>query len=140
MNLVVHHVSPVSASMTQSLYGKVKREWVHHFQSLSLEASTELVAVAPEPLTSASQLPMRWALHKRGASVRLSQNVRQYLTQKFNIGRDTGRRQDLEQVAKDKRTACTVDGERMFDGTERLSNLQIHGFFSRLCLKRRSKI
>ena len=58
MNLVVHHVSPVSASMTQSLYGTVKREWIHHFQSLSLEASTELVAVATEPLTSASQLPM----------------------------------------------------------------------------------
>ena len=60
MNLVFHHVSPVSASMTESLYGKVKREWVHHFQSLSLEgeSSTELVAVATEPLTSASQLPM----------------------------------------------------------------------------------
>ena len=142
INLLVHYVSSVTANMTESLYGKVKREWVHHFQSLSLEgeSSTELVAVATEPLTSASQLPMGWALHKRGASVRLSQNVRQYLTQKFNIGRDTGRRQYLEQEAKDKRTACTVDGERMFDGTERLSNLQIQDFFSRLCLKRRSKI
>ena len=140
MNLVFHHVSPVSASMTESLYGKVKREWVHHFQSLSLEGSTELVAVATEPLTSASQLPMGWALHKRGASVRLPKNVRQYLTLKFNIGRDTDRRLDLEQVAKNMRTACTVDGERMFDGTERLSNLQIQGFFSSLCLKRQSKI
>ena len=142
MNLLVHHVSPVSTSMTESLYDKVKREWVHDFQSLSLEgeSSTELVAVATEPLTSASQLPMGWALHKRGASVRLPKNVRQYLTLKFNIGRDTDRRLDLEQVAKNMRTACTVDGERMFDGTERLSNLQIQGFFSRLCLKRRSKI
>ena len=104
------------------------------------ERSTELVAVATEPLTSALQLPMGWALHKRGASVRLSQNVRQYLTQKFNIGRDTDRRQDPEQVTKDTRTACTIDGERMFDGTEWLSNVQIQGFFSRLCLKRRSKI
>ena len=59
MNLVVHHVSPVSASMTESLYGKVKREWVHHFHHFqSLEGSTELVAAATEPLTSASQLPM----------------------------------------------------------------------------------
>ena len=65
---------------------------------------------------------MGWAFHKRGASVRLSQNVRQYLIQKFNIGRDISRRQDLEQVAKDMRTACTLDGERMFDGTEWLSN------------------
>ncbi|CAH3124571.1 unnamed protein product [Pocillopora meandrina] len=113
MNLLVHHVSPVPASMTESLYDKVKREWVHHFQSLSLgnEISTELVVVATEPLINASQLPMGWALHKRSASVRFSQNVRQYLTQKFNIGRDTGRKQDPEQVAKDMRTACTIDGE-----------------------------
>ena len=40
------------------------------------ESSTELVAVATEPLTSASQPPMGWALHKRGVSERLSQNVR----------------------------------------------------------------
>ena len=60
MNLLVHHISPVSTNMTESLYDKVKREWVHDFQSLSLEgeSSTELVAVATEPLTSASQLPM----------------------------------------------------------------------------------
>ena len=88
INLLVHYVSSMPANMTESLYGKVKREWVHHFQSLSLEgeSSTELVAVATEPLTSTSKLPMGWALHKRGASERLSQNVRQYLKQKFNIG------------------------------------------------------
>jgi len=30
------------------------------------------------------------------------------------------------------RTACTIDGERMFDRTEWLSKCQIQGFFSRL--------
>ena len=71
LDLLVHHVSPVPASMTESLYDKVKREWVHHFHSLSLEgeSSTEPVAVDTEPLTSASQLPMGWAVHERGASV-----------------------------------------------------------------------
>ena len=43
-------------------------------------------------------------------------------------------------VAKDMRTACTIDGERMFYRTEWLSNIQIQGFFSRLCLKQQSKI
>ena len=45
-----------------------------------------------------------------------------------------------EKVTKDMRTACTIDGERMFDRTEWLSNIQIQDFFSRLCLKQRSKI
>ena len=75
-----------------------KGGWVHHFQSLSLslslggESSTELVSVATEPLTSASQLHVGWTLHKRGASARFSEKVRQYFTKKFHIGRDTGRK------------------------------------------------
>ena len=42
MNLLVHHVSPVPTNMTESLYDEVKREWVHHFQSLSLEVNVRL--------------------------------------------------------------------------------------------------
>ena len=42
MNLLVHHVSSVPTNMTESLYDKVKREWVHHFQSLSLEVNVRL--------------------------------------------------------------------------------------------------
>ena len=34
-----------------------------------------------------------------------SQKVRQYLIQKFNIGQDTGKKEDPAQVAKDMRTA-----------------------------------
>ena len=45
-----------------------------------------------------------------------------------------------EKVAKDIRTACTIDGERMFVRTEWLSNVQTQSFFSRLRLKQRSKI
>ena len=45
-----------------------------------------------------------------------------------------------EKVAKDIRTACTIDGETMFVRTEWLSNVQTQSFFSRLCLKQRSKI
>ena len=38
------------------------------------------------------------------------------------------------------RTACTIDGERMFDITEWLSNIQVQDFFSRLCHKQWSNI
>ena len=64
--------------------------------------------------------------------MRFSQKVRQYLIQKFNIGQDTGKKEDPAQVAKDMRTASTMDGERMFDRTEWLSKCQIQGFFLRL--------
>ena len=94
--------------------------------------------MATEPSTSASQHSVGWALHKKGESVQFSQNVRQYLTHKFNTGRY--RKQDPQQDAKDMRSACTIDRERMFVRTEWLSNIQTLGLFSRLCLKQSSKI
>ena len=36
MSLLDHHVSSVPVKVTESLYDKVKMEWVHHFQSMSL--------------------------------------------------------------------------------------------------------
>ena len=72
-----HHISAVPAYVTESLYEKEKRDWAHHSQSLSFEGenSTELVAVAVESLTCASQLHLGWMLHKRGASLQFSQKV-----------------------------------------------------------------
>ena len=86
--------------------------------------------------TSASQLSMG-RLFIRGVQVSIFRKT-SGLTRKFNIGRN--RKQDQNQVAKDMRTACTIDGERMFNRTEWLSNIQILGLFSRLRVKQRSKI
>jgi len=73
-----------------------------------------------------------WALQKKHASVRFSQKARQYVIQKFNIGQDTGQKEDPAQVAKDTPTASTMDGERMFDRTEWFLKCSIKVFFSRL--------
>lgn len=75
---------------------------------------------------------MGWALQKKHGSVRFPQKARQYRIQKFNIGQDTGKKEDPVQVAKDMRTASTIEGEKMFDRTEWLLKCQIQGFFSRL--------
>lgn len=55
--------------------------------------------------------------------------MRNYLTKRFNIGQETGRNEDPGQVAKDMKSAYTMDGERMFDRSEWLSKSQIQGFF-----------
>lgn len=75
---------------------------------------------------------MGWGLQKKHGSVRFPQKVRQYRIQKFNIGQDTGKKEAPVQVAKDMRTASTIEGEKMFDRTEWLLKCQIQGFFSRL--------
>ena len=132
MNLFDHRtmLQPVN----ECLYDKLRRDWVDQFQTLSLqsESSSGATTVETESLTSTSQLQMGWAFQKKHTSVRFSQKVRQYLIQKFNIGQVTGKKEDPAQVAKDMRTASTIDGERMFERTEWLSKCQIQGFFSRL--------
>ena len=93
------------------------------FQSLTLqsESSSGATTAEAESLKSTSRLQMGWALQKKHASVRFSQKVRQYLIQKFNIGQETGKKEDPAQAAKDMQTASTIDGQRMFDRTEWLS-------------------
>ena len=134
MTMFDHHKTTEPAN--EGLYDKIRRDWVEHFQTLALqdERVTEAAAAAEtESLTlNSSRLQMGWALHKKGGSVRFSQKVRQYLVRKFNIGQDTGRKEDPAQVAKDMLTASTIDGERMFDRSEWLSKCQIQGFFLRL--------
>lgn len=78
---------------------------------------------------------MGWALQKKHGSVRFPQKVRQYRIQKFNIGQDTGKKEDPVQVAKDMRTASTIEGEKMFDRTEWLLKCQIQGFFFEIVCK-----
>ena len=58
MSLLDHHVSSVPVKVTD----KVKVEWVHHFQSMSLagKSSTELVAVASDKCFT--------AFHRMGSS------------------------------------------------------------------------
>ena len=83
---VLEEVNGVISEYTMQLGRFQAEDYLCEAKNAELVELAELVAVATEPLTSTSKLPMGWALHKRGASERLSQNVRQYLKQKFNIG------------------------------------------------------
>ena len=78
---------------------------------------------------------MGWALHKSRGKTHFPANVRNYLIKKFLVGEKTGRKEDPAQVAKDMRTACTIEGVRIFKRTEWLSKSQIQGFFSRTAAK-----
>ena len=118
----------------ECLYDKLRRDWVSHFQTLTIqgEGLTGASAAVTESLSSTPRLQKGWALYKKCGGARFPEKVRRYLMHKFNIGQGTGRKEDPAQVAKDMRTASTIDGERMFDRTEWLSKCQIQGFFSRL--------
>lgn len=135
LNVYGHRTN--SQAVKISLYEQLKKDWVHRFETLSLqdERTSNPCQAENTDKTTHPPLSMGWALHTRSSSKRFSTKVREYLTMKFNIGQETGRKEDPAQVAKDMRTASTLEGERMFNRTEWLTKSQIQGFFSRLSKK-----
>ena len=64
--------------------------------------------------------------------MRLTDEVKQYLTKKFDLGERTGNKADTGKVAADMRTSRKPDGSQMFESKDWLTKSQVQGFFSRL--------
>ena len=78
-----------------------------------------------------------WALQKPKGGSRFSENVRAYLSKRFDLGEKTGRKADPAQVAADMRKNRNSDGKRTFLRSEWLTKAQVQGFFSRLAASKR---
>ena len=121
----------------ESVYDVIRREWANSFKTITskfVQASTN----SGNETGKESTLQMGWALSRpKTGSVRFPENVRRYLTAKFDIGERTGHKADPTQVSLDLRAAKDENGERLFKKEEWLNKLQIKGFFSRLAKQRR---
>ena len=93
--------------------------------------------------TTTSESPERsigWALNKpRSGSVRFSENVRHYLTAKFDIGETTGMKVNPNDVEAEMRISKDENNQRRFARSEWLTSSQIKSFFSRLSSTRRKQ-
>ena len=79
-----------------------------------------------------------WALPKpRAGYSRFNEKVKNYLTIRFDLGEQTGRKADPQQVSNDMRKATDEQSNRLFDSKEWLTKSQVRGFFSRLAATRR---
>ena len=81
-----------------------------------------------------SKLQRGWAIKEAGKRTQFNDNQRSYLTEKFQMGNKTGRKEDPAVVAEDMRKVLK-SGERRFTFEELLTPQQIAGFFSRICKK-----
>ena len=115
---------------TDSLYDGIRRAWVSKFCSLTLESR---VASAVEEVTSEGRDECRnmgWALQKpRGGGTRFTENVKIYLTRRFEDGEKTGRKADPTKVAVEMRKASYNEGTRKFSRSEWLTKTQVQGSF-----------
>ena len=129
------------AALEHNIYDKLKRDWVAMFATVQTE---ERQPQHNQPHThseeSVPEANMGWALAKaRSGSSQFSEKVKDYLTNKFDIGEKTGQKVSAEQVAKDMRNAKTHDNQRLFGREDWLTKLQVQGFFSRLACVRRKQ-
>ena len=69
--------------------------------------------------------------------MRFTDEVKQYLSTKFDLGERTGNKADPGKVAADMRTLRKPDGSRMFEKKDWLTASQVQGVFSRLAATRR---
>jgi len=69
------------------------------------------------------------ALKGKKKATRLNENQRQYLDNRFHIGRESGHKADPEKVSRDMRYARRDNGERRFNVEEFLTAQQIQATF-----------
>ena len=133
---------------SETVYDKLRRDWAERFLTFDNNEETGRTLLAHsdeqrdknEASGSCSDLQLGWALHKpRSQAVRFTEEVKQYLTQKFDLGERTGNKADPGKVAADMRTSRKPDGSRMFERKDWLTRSQVQGFFSRLAATRRKQ-
>ena len=125
-------------SKSEGLYDGLRRDWAAKFSSLTLESRISSTTEEATGEVSSECSKMGWALQKpKGGGTRFSDNVKVYLTEKFDMGETTGRKADPAQVSADMKKAKNTDGTRKFKRSEWLTKTQVQGYFSRLAAKRR---
>ena len=80
---------------------------------------------------------MGWTLKIIKMKVRFTDRQKQFLTEEFNKGEETGRNSDPQEVSKAMALVKDMGGVRRFKPDEVLSAQQITGFFGRLAAKKK---
>lgn len=120
----------------ETLLDKAKKTYHSLLQEDS--STAKALGVKAVEATDGFCLPEGWALKSAKKSARFNDAQKKYLEEKFNLGQETGHKQDPEKVSKDMRLARKADGSRLFSGDEFLSAQQIQSFFSRMASKTRN--
>ena len=137
---VQQHLDAVSCFHRRARY--IKEKWASILTSVSLQKQGTVSAVDHiYDGTSASgetqQTVKGWALKTIMRSSRMTQNVKSYLTQKFNRGAKEGNKADAKQVEHDLKHARDARGELLFQPNEGRTSKQIASFFSSLSKSQR---
>ena len=109
---------------SESLYDQLRRDWAEKFLNIDCRKKSKNAGVvksmgAVSSVQNACENRMGWALSKsRAGSIRFSQNVRDYLTERFDLGEITGMKSNPSDVENDMRSARNERNEKRFTRDE----------------------
>lgn len=96
--------------------------------------------VCDAPLTqrASDTCRMGWALKSSARKVRFTQEQKNFLDLKYNLGEQTGKKSSGEDVARQMRRVRGQDGKRLFAVDDFLTAQQITSYFSRMAAKKKN--
>ena len=117
-------------------------EWfttaVNITEDMPSTSSVQSASDQHDPRPSDPAVCMGWALAKPSAGPsKFTDKVKKYLTAKFDLGEQTGRKADPLQVSNNMRKAKDAQNNRLFTREEWLNDSLVQGFFSRLAATKR---
>ncbi|CAH3148966.1 unnamed protein product [Pocillopora meandrina] len=121
----------------ETLYDKAKRGYASKLMDEGSRISTVQLQCEEQNSQCFSPLTMGWALKTITKKTRFTQKQNEFLKQQFEIGEQSGRKADPNEVSKMMRSSRDELGARRFLPEEVLAGQQITGFFSRLAAKKR---
>ena len=96
------------------------------------------VCDAPLMQRASDTCQMGWALKSSPRKVRFTQEQKNFLDIKYNLGEQTGKKSSGEDVARQMRRARGQDGKRLFAVDDFLTAQQITSYFSRMAAKKKN--
>ena len=123
----------------ETLLDKAKTTY-HALLQEDVSTAKTLRGTSEVETTDGTSLPEGWALKTAKKSTRFNEAQKKYLEEKFNLGQQTGHKQNPERVARDMRFAKKADGSRLFSSDQFLTAQQIQSFFSRMASKLRNAV
>ena len=107
------HIIKQARKDSETLYDKLRRDWVERFttavnitEDMPSTSSVQSASDQHDPPPSDPAVCMGWALAKpRAGPSKFTDKVKKYLTAKFDLGEQTGRKADPLQVSNNMRKA-----------------------------------
>lgn len=126
-----------------SSFDVIRKKWAVKVGDLQTVRETHPQSSSSVPLPIASEdHPIRqqgWALKATKKSRRFQESVKNFLTDKFNKGVETGQKSDPVQVAREMRHLTDEAGNLIFSSEEWKTSRQISSFFARLSARQRQQ-